>query len=402
MAMTSRERILAIGVGVTVGLLGLQYGISSFSAKLTAKQARIDTARKDADNLQLQITKGMISQKKVNALKAKSFPSNADLLNSRYSEWLTKVGEEVGLTGDNFKIGTQPRPVKTTPAYTAYKATMQVQCRTDQLIDLMAKFYDKDVLHTITSLKVTSTNQPNWLNVSLDSQAIALRVADAKQPFSNESSKRLPKTAEDYKQSILGRNPFAPPNSPPSLATSTSQEVKRGESWNLKLEGNDPESHLVSFELVSKDLPPGLTFSDRNGEISWKPEANGDYEVVVRATDDGLPAKSAEYKLALKVVDPPVPPAPVVEPPKFDPATQSRVTALVGGRDGPQVWVRSLTEGKSFQLSEGEDFEVGSIKAKVVSINLKESFAEFETDGIRWLVGMDSTLKEAFEKSKAD
>ena len=185
-------------------------------------------------------------------------------------------------------------------------------------------------------------------------------------------------------------------------ATATRQEVKRGESWSLKLEGNDPEAHYVRFELVSKELPPGLKFSDRSGEISWKPEANGDYEVLVRAIDDGLPAKSAEYKLALKVVDPPSPPPPKVEPPKFDPATLSRVTALVGGRDGPQVWVRSPSGEKSLQLSEGEDFEIGSIKAKVVSINLKESFAEFETDGIRWLVGMDSTLKEAFEKSKAD
>ncbi len=402
MAMTSRERILAIGVGVTVGLFALQYGISSLSGKLTAKQALIDSARKDADALQLQINKGMILQRKVNALKAKSFPSDADLLNGRYKEWLTKIGAEVGLTGDNFKITTQPRPVKTSPAYTAYKATMQVQGRTDQLIDLVAKFYDKDLLHTITSLKVTSTPQPNWLNVSLDSQAIALRVADAKQPFSTALSKRSPKSAEDYKQSILNRNPFAPPNSSPTLATSTRHELKRGESWNLKLEGKDPESHFINFELVSKELPAGLRFSDRNGEISWKPEANGDYEVVVRASDNGLPSKSAEYKLALKVVDPPEPPAPKVEPAKFDAATQSRVTALVGGRDGPQVWVRSLTEGKSFQLSEGEDFEVGSIKAKVVSINLKESFAEFETDGIRWLVGMDSTLREAFEKSKAD
>lgn len=106
--------------------------------------------------------------------------------------------------------------------------------------------------------------------------------------------------------------------------------------------------------------------------------------------------------MALKVVDPPAPPEPKVEPPKFDPASQSRVTALVGGREGPQVWVRSMAESKTYQLSEGEDFEVGTLKGKVVSINLKESFAELETDGIRWLVGMDSTLKEAFEKGKAD
>lgn len=398
MAMSPRERILAIGVGVTVGLLGLQYGISSVSAKLTAKQAQIDAARKDADNLQLQITKGMISQRDVNAIKAKSMSTNPELLKARYREWLTQLGQEFGLT----KVTPQERPVKTTPAYTAYKFTMQGQCRTDQLVELLAKYYDKDLLHSITNLKVTSTNQPNWLDVSLDSQVLALRAADAKQTISEKSSDRLAKSVDEYKQSIIGRNPFAPPNSPPTLATSTRQEVKRGESWNLKLEGKDPESHLVKFELVSKELPPGLRFSGRSGELSWKPEENGDYEIVVRATDDGLPAKSKEFKMALKVVDPPAPPEPKVEPPKFDPASQSRVTALVGGREGPQVWVRSMAESKTYQLSEGEDFEVGTLKGKVVSINLKESFAELETDGIRWLVGMDSTLKEAFEKGKAD
>lgn len=383
---------------MTVGLLGLQYGISSVSAKLTAKQAQIDAARKDADNLQLQITKGMISQRDVNAIKAKSMSTNPELLKARYREWLTQLGQEFGLT----KVTPQERPVKTTPAYTAYKFTMQGQCRTDQLVELLAKYYDKDLLHSITNLKVTSTNQPNWLDVSLDSQVLALRAADAKQTISEKSSDRLAKSVDEYKQSIIGRNPFAPPNSPPTLATSTRQEVKRGESWNLKLEGKDPESHLVKFELVSKELPPGLRFSGRSGELSWKPEENGDYEIVVRATDDGLPAKSKEFKMALKVVDPPAPPEPKVEPPKFDPASQSRVTALVGGREGPQVWVRSMAESKTYQLSEGEDFEVGTLKGKVVSINLKESFAELETDGIRWLVGMDSTLKEAFEKGKAD
>ena len=397
MAMTSRERVLAIGVGVTVGLLTLQYGISSVSARLTAKRAQIDAARKDADNLQLQITKGMVSQRDVNNLKSKSLPTNPELLKARYSEWLNQLGQEFGLT----KVTNQERPVKTTAAYTAYKFTMQGQCRTDQLVDLLAKYYQKDLLHSITNLKVTTTTQPNWLDVSLDSQVLALRAADAKQAISTKASDRLAKSADEYKQSIIGRNPFAPPNSPPTLATSPRQEVKRGESWNLKLEGKDPEAHLVKFELVSDKLPPGLKFSDGSGELSWKPEENGEYEVVVRATDDGLPAKSNEFKLALKVVDPPAPPEPKVEPPKFDPASQSRVTALVGGRDGPQVWVRSLT-GESFQLSEGEDFEVGTIKAKVVSINLKESFAEFETDGIRWLAGMESNLKEAFEKSKAD
>jgi hypothetical protein len=102
------------------------------------------------------------------------------------------------------------------------------------------------------------------------------------------------------------------------------------------------------------------------------------------------------------VIDPPPPPAPKVEEPKFDPATQSRVSAVLGGRKGPEAWIRSMTDGKTFELAVGDDFELGTIKAKVVSINLKESFVELETDGRRWTVGMDSTLTEAFAKSQVD
>ena len=402
MAMSPRERILAIGVGATIGLFGLQYGISSINSTITAKQAQVDAARESANKLKDQIQLGEKSQRGLRAIKAKSLPTNAELLNARYREWLTQLAQEVGLT--DFKvtpndINKQAKPSKIPPAFTSYKFTMRGQCRTDQLVELLAKYYDKDLLHSITNLKITRTKQANLLNISLDSQAIALRGADAKQEFSKESSGRLAKSAEEYEDTIIGRNPFAPPNLPPTLASSTRQELKRGERWSLKLEGNDPDQDNVKFELVSKELPSGLKFSESNGELSWSASENGSYEVIVRATDNGLPAKSSEHKLALKVVDPPAPTV-EIEKPKFDPAEQSRVTAMVGGVKGPQVWVRSLTDGKSFQLSEGDDFEVGTIKAKVLSINLKESFAEFETEGIRWTVGMDSMLKEAFEKSK--
>lgn len=402
--MTPRERILAIGVGATIGLLGLQYGFSSLLASINAKETQIDIAQATANKLKDQIDLGERLQRRLNGIKAKSLPTSEELLSGRYAEWLNKLGEEVGMTGNkvtNPVLGKQVKSGKKVSPFTTYKFTMQGQCRTDQLLDLMAKYYDKDLLHSITSLKITRTDQHDLINVAFDSQVIALRVADAKQEFSTASSNRLAKSAEEFQKSIIEHNPFNPPNLPPKLTTSTQQELKRDEIWSLKLEGSDPELHQVKFELVSEKLPPGLKFSERSGEISGAISELGSYEVIVRATDNGLPAKSSEHKLALKVVDPP--PKPVeVEKPKFDAAEQSRVTAMVGGVRGPQVWVRSLTDGKSFQLSEGDNFEVGTIKAKVLSINLKESFAEFETEGIRWTVGMDSMLKEAFEKSKVN
>ena len=223
--MTPRERILAIGVGATIGLLGLQYGISSITSTITAKQVQIDAAQASVDKLRDQIKLGEKSQRTLRNIKARSLPTSAQLLNARYREWLTQLGQEVGLKEikiTNHDISKQVKPSKTAPPFTTYKFTMQGQCRTDQLVKLLAKYYDKDLLHSITNLKVTMTKQANLLNVSFDSQAIALRGADAKQEFSTESSNRLAKSAEEYEKSIIGRNPFAPPNLPPKSPTATS------------------------------------------------------------------------------------------------------------------------------------------------------------------------------------
>lgn len=381
-----------------MGLFGLQYGISSIRTQLNNKQSLIDSARSEADALQAQIFKGMASQRKVNDIKTKSLPTNTQYMIASYGDWLTSLAQDAGLTEIK-----SPRPTqhsKKSAALTTYKFSLEGNCRTDQLLDLLTRYYQKDVLHSISLLKLTMTKQANVLKVNLESQVAALRIADQKQPLSETPSTRLAQPAETIKQSIINNNPFAPPNKPPRLTTKGSHEVKRGEDWVLKLEGQDPELEPIRYELVSTEVPNGLKLSSR-GEVSWKPTENGSHEIVVRAIDGGLPAKSSEHKLAIKVVDPPAPEVKPVEK-KFDPATQSRISGMVGGREGPQAWVRSLSDGKRLELTVGQQFEIGTIKAKVLSINLKESFVELETDGLRWTVGMDQPLTEAFEKSKAD
>ena len=49
MAMTPRERLLALGVGVTVGLFGLQYGITPIYSGIQAKRELAEAAAADFD-----------------------------------------------------------------------------------------------------------------------------------------------------------------------------------------------------------------------------------------------------------------------------------------------------------------------------------------------------------------
>jgi hypothetical protein len=396
--MTPRERILAMGVGAAVGLFGLQYSIMNIRGSLDAKQVAVDNAQAELDKAKLMEDAGFNAANKLNRLRSKSLPSDLSTLQAQYRDWLFTIGESSGLS--NIKVVTPSLPIQTADAFKAYKFTLTGECRTDQVIDLLARFYDKDCLHSIETLKLEPLQgSTTILKVTLDSRALALNSADAKQKPSLASSGRLSMTAEEYKDAILNRNPFSPPNQPPRLATNRSQEIKLGDDWRLALEGTDPEQGRVEFELVTTEPPKGLEL--RRGELRWKPTEVGEYKVKVRATDDGWPRRSTEEQLTLRVVEPPKE-TPKVEPPKFDVASQAFVTMMVSGRRGPEAAIRSRTEGKTFALQEGSELEVGSVKAKVLSINLQEEFIELDSEGHRWLLDWNTSLADAYKKSQID
>lgn len=386
---------------MVVGLFAVQYGFNSLRTTLQVKQDRVDAARQRNDDRSRVATNGQIAARKISQLHAKSLPTEPEALVAQYRTWLTNIAQDVGMEdmGD-IHVQSPERAFKTTNAYAAYNFSLTGTCRLEQAIELLAAFYDADYLHSARSFKMQMTPEMNVVIVTLESQALALRGADRRQQPSGESSGRLSMSVEEYKEAILGRNPFAPPNNPPQLATEGSHQLHRGESWSLDLEAEDEEGHRVSYELVSTELPKGLKLEGNS--LRWNPEENGEYEVVVRAQDDGWPRQATEEKLTLKVQDPPEPEKPEPEPPKFDAASQAFVSALLSGRSGPEAWIRSRTEGKTLYLSEGSDFAIGSLKGKVVSINLKEDYVELETDGSHWTVGMDVSLADAYAKSRID
>lgn len=396
--MTPRERILALGVGATIGLFGLQIGITKMRNALSAKQELAAAAQSDFEKAQMIETSGLSAGNKLNKLKPKSLPANFETLVAQYKTWLTQLGEESGLEAVRVVTPRAPAPVGKTSAYTAYDFTLSGKCRTDQVIDLLAGFYDKDYLHSVKGLKMVQSRNPNEVDVTLDARALTLKGVASDQPASKESSGRLAMSTDEYKQTILNRNPFSTPNQPPKIAT-TSADITLGDRWSMDLEASDPEKHRVDFEFVSTELPEGLSL--RGKSMNWKPEEVGEYTVVVRAKDNGWPSKTSEQKLTLRVTEPKKE-EPKAEPPKFDVASQAFITMIAGRVTEPTAAIRSRTEGRTIDLKAGVDFEVGSIKAKVLSINLVESFVELETEGNRWTIGMGSSLADAYSKSLID
>ncbi|MCA9134371.1 MAG: hypothetical protein KDA45_14480 [Planctomycetales bacterium] len=399
MAMTQREKYLALGVGVVVGLFAVQYAFQSVRGKLQAKQALVEAARSEHDDITRVLTAGEIAANKLKQLVPKSLPTQTETLVAQYKEWLTQAAQQAGLA--SIAVGTPDQPFRTSNAFAAYNFSLRGQCRTDQLIDLLAAYYRADYLHSLKSLKVTLTKEPNVVNVMLDTQALALAAASPNQPPTGQASGRLRWSVDEYKQAILQRNPFSPPNQPPKLADGVPTEIYRGQPWKFDLAAQDEENHQVDFALAApEEAPAGLQL--RGKSLQWTPQENGKVEVLVQLTDNGWPRKTTQEKLTLNVVDPPKPEPTKPEPAKFDVASQAFVSALLSGRTGPEVWIRSRTDGKTHQLSAGSDLEIGSVKAKVVSINLREGWVELESDGMHWTIGTETSLADAYAKRQID
>lgn len=397
MAMSKREKILAIAVGSVVGVVGLQFIYSSMRAGIVAKQNQLAALERKIEGHDKKLTDCTLALKRMVELKPKSLPKNNEAAKNQYSDWLRELAENSGVQKP--QVEHQPSAGLKSDGYVTHRCLLSGEVRLDNLIKLLHGYYNRDYLHRIRGLKLTQLpTNPEVAKISLATEAIALATADLKQQPSLVASGRVGPTPDDYLKAILDRNPFTPPNRAPKFNLADSLDVPRGSDYSLDLKASDPENrHKIKYALLS-DKPAGLRF-DEAGKISWKPAENGKFELLIEAIDDGLPAAKTQQKVVLKVVDPVAVEPPKVEP-QFDVASQAYVSALLGGRERNEVWIRSKTDNKYFVAVKGDDISVGSVKGKIIDVNVEEQFAELETEGRRWILSMDDvSLQAAFKRS---
>lgn len=404
--MTQRERYLAIGVGALLLIVVLNFVFKGVVSSLHQKEDLVDQAFSNLQSLDSTILTGTRATNLLRVLESKSLPSLQEAAEAQYKSWLYDLAEKAGLEQIRVVAQGRPQPVfpvgqpmGTPKAFDVHEFSLSGNCQLPQALDLLAHYYDRDYLQQISSLKLIPTNRPNQFRLELTSRAVSMAKASAKKEPSLSSSGRLAMSLEDYRKTILARNPLAAPNKPPAFKTRPSHDVPVGKPWQLALEASDPEGNSIQYEIVGNDSPLPPTLSLENGQLKWHPQEKGEQKVVLRAIDDGMPAESSQITLTLRAVDPPPPPE---ETPSLDPARQAFLTGLVTGRSGAQGWIRSRTEDVSIDIYEGAEIQIGTISARVVKIHVSQDFVELETDGMRWTVDMNTSLAEAYQKSQVD
>lgn len=142
-------------------------------------------------------------------------------------------------------------------------------------------------------------------------------------------------------------------------------------------------------------------------DLEGKPRLDALRELPEDAIDEEVLDKYCEVigqRAIFSRYTPPPPERPPESPkeeqpsrPLFDHGKFTRITGITEVDGRPAVWVRLMTSGKDLRLFEGESFDVGPVKAKVVRIEIEGRTVMSEVEGKQYLLALGDNMREAKE-----
>ncbi|MDA1051621.1 MAG: Ig-like domain-containing protein [Planctomycetota bacterium] len=390
--MTKREKLLATIVVVTLVVVGGVYLINRIATAFDQRFADQITWNAKIETQSRLTTQGKKAENNLRDWRARSLPEDRELAQALYLDWLGKRADAVGLSSRKVSPADGHFEGK---VYYVHRFLLSGQGDLKQLTRLLYDFYSIDHMHRITRLSIKPIATSKQLDISMTVEAISVTGAPEREALDEPPAHRLARPdVEEYVNSIISRNFFAPANQPPQVASSTSQQGNPNKPLTFRLQATDPESEPLSYYLDG-DAPEGLEVG-QDGQVRWTPSELGEFEFPYRVEDGGLPSKSGRGLVKLTIVEAPVPPPAVTPQLGFDPATQATVSGITESDGQPAIWINVRTEGKVLKLREGDALSVGTIQGKIAKIRVREKEAEIATaDGGTLVVALGDSLVEA-------
>ena len=392
--MNQRERLLSIAVAGLLAAFAISWGFGKYRSALNSRQQARAAGLNEQNQIDEQLIRGEYANRYMGEYLVRSLPANSERAKSDYKQWLLETVESNDLAAAKVTAGTS----RTMGGlYQRLDFRVNGQSTLPNFVDLLHEFYAKDYLHRIRSFSLTPTKDATF-KVELVIDAIALLAAAPDTPEPEGTSWRVSPDVATYRNQILNRNLFEPPNQSPKYNGDTIVETVLGSGTPTPLTFEDPEGHSIRYEFLQP--PPEFVQLDQNsGMLTVTTQEKQEFDIHVRATDTGYPNRSLDKKLTVKIVDPPPKPAEPEPSAKFDDASQTVLTALVQGRDEWTAWMHVRTRDQTLRLRIGDRFEIGSVKGTVVDVTPR--YAMLEIDGRKFRLQPAGILGEAAKDSQA-
>lgn len=375
--MNERERFLSIMVAGLLVATGVWWGFGKYNSAIKSRENQLEQLVTTQMQLNEKRLQGEFANRQMGEYMLRSLPGDPEQAQSQYQQWLLDLVHDSDLT-EALVDANSSRTIG--GLYQLLDFRVRGNSDVPGVIRLMHAFYSKDYLHRIRDLSLRRNRQGGFqLELSID--AIALLGAPDELPVRDDPSWRIDGDIAAYLDPIMNRNLYEPPNQPPRFGGRSELEAIVGRDTPTPLAFNDPDGHRMRYELVDGPYE-FVSIDERSGTLRIRSDETTEFDVTVRATDDGYPKRSSEQRLSVKVLDPP-PPEPEPEAPiGFDDASQTVLTALVQGRNEWTAWLHVRTKDETIKLKVGDSFEIGTVKGSVKSVNARSVILDVQGNDV--------------------
>jgi hypothetical protein len=410
--MIKREHLIAGAVFAVAAFFAIYFiggsiygAFSAKSKQLTDAQAELDEKKK----LQSQVQVATMRLKKYQGRALPVDPKTRDVLKAKslYQAWLVNLLAKHKFAATSVQPAGE-KPLNKENHIISYRLLGEGDLV--QVTELLYDFYAVDYLHRIGRITLTpveqkenerDTNKKKLIKLEMTAEVLAMPGAPqitALPTAEKKPSNRLSYgKVEQYVAAITGRSVFNDPHLPPSIKVDSRSKYELGDTVSFKATGSDPEKTPITFSLQNSKLA-GAKIDPKSGSFSWKPDKAGNYEVLVRAADGGMPAKFADQLVKIVVEEKRVPivdTRPPDPPEPFDASRFTNLSAVITVNGVSQAWFSVRTSGKILVVKVGDTLESGDMKGKVVAIGREDVELQLN-DGKRWLVTRGNSMRDGY------
>ena len=388
--MNQRERLLAIAVGGLLAAFVISWGFGKYRSARNSRNLALAAEQNQQTQIQEQLITGEYANRYMGEYLVRSLPANLENAKSTYKQWLLETVISNQVSGATVSANSS-RVIG--GLYQRLEFRVNGQTDVANFVELLHDFYSKDYLHRVRNFSLTPTKDGNFkLEMSID--AIALLQAPEELPVREGQSWQVEHGVAAYRDKILNRNFFEPPNKAPKYKGDAVVESVIGSESPIPLTFEDPDGDSIQYEFAQPP-PEFVQLDQQSGMLKIASKEKQEFQILVRATDTGFPRQSIEQTLTVKIVDPPPKPEPPATKPDFDDASQTLLTGLVQGGGEWTAWLNIRTRGETLKLRVGDKFEIGSLKGTVVKVTAK--YATLAIDGRQHELRQGSTLADVVQ-----
>jgi hypothetical protein len=216
--MTKREKMLA-------GTVGLMVFAMFGSSLLTRYRDTVEENRTLLRDIEQQLSqartaklRGQRAVTKLRRWQKQSLPTNPDIANSLYEDWLQKKLTEAGLKVNDIKSSTSLRGANDRTQ--EFRYIVAATGEASALVKFLASFYKAGHLQRISQASLTPAKEGGGLAISMTVDALSMRDSPRADKLSELDSNAALPSVEELQAAISKRNLFSasPEKKPDAMA----------------------------------------------------------------------------------------------------------------------------------------------------------------------------------------